>query len=285
MDTQPTNNKRQWKILNWNIRSINAQEKWEAIRSKVNEVRCDIICLEETKREHFDLDYINNFYPQQFYKFEFLPSQGALGGCLTIWKSSQLEGLLEFSNEYGITVQLPSKQSGASWILTNIYGPCTPEEKPTFLEWFQNVDIPTFYNWMPVGDFNLIRSLENRNKIGGHVNEMLAFNEAISTLGMVELPLKGCKYTWSNMQENPLLQKLDWCFTSGQWSIDFPATEASALSRDTSDHVPILITISTNIPKPKVFRFENYWMEHPDFMQKVEESWHEPLNDQILRKG
>jgi hypothetical protein len=28
----------------------------------------------------------------------------------------------------------------------------------------------------------------------------------------VELPLKGRAYTWSNMQENPLLEQLDWFF-------------------------------------------------------------------------
>jgi hypothetical protein len=39
--------------------------------------------------------------------------------------------------------------------------------------------------------------------------EMLMFNDAISKLGLVELPLKGRKYTWSNMQRDPLLEKLD----------------------------------------------------------------------------
>jgi hypothetical protein len=46
------------KILNWNIRGINAEEKWLALENKINESGCDIIYLQETKRQTFDLDFI-----------------------------------------------------------------------------------------------------------------------------------------------------------------------------------------------------------------------------------
>jgi hypothetical protein len=65
-----------------------------------------------------------------------------------------------------------------------------------------------------VGDFNLMRKLENMNKPGGEVNEMLLFNDAIRSLGLIELPLYGRKYTWTNKQPSPLLERLDWFFTS-----------------------------------------------------------------------
>jgi hypothetical protein len=63
-----------------------------------------------------------------------------------------------------------------------------------------------------VGDFNLIRTPQNINKPGGNISEMFAFNEAISSLSMVEIPLKGCKYTWTNKKQDPLLERLDWFF-------------------------------------------------------------------------
>jgi hypothetical protein len=69
-------------------------------------------------------------------------------------------------------------------------------------------------NWLLVGDFNFIRSQDDRNKPGGDVNDMFLFNEIIGHLGLLELQLKGRKYTWSNMQDNPLLEQLDWFFTS-----------------------------------------------------------------------
>jgi hypothetical protein len=41
-----------------------------------------------------------------------------------------------------------------------------------------------------------------------------------------------------------------------------------------SDHVPCLININTNIPKSHIFRFENYWLEHDQFMEVVAHGWY-----------
>jgi hypothetical protein len=93
----------------------------------------------------------------------------------------------------------------------------------------------------------------------------------------VEIPLKGRKYTWSNMQQTPLLERLDWFFTSSSWTSSYPSTLAFPLVKPTSDHVPCVISIGTTIPKAKIFRFENYWLQHIDFKQIVENSWKVPV--------
>ena len=56
--------------------------------------------------------------------------------------------------------------------------------------------------------------LSNRNRPGGNLSDTLIFNDAIGHLGLVKLPLKGRAFTWSNMQSQPLLEQLDWFFTS-----------------------------------------------------------------------
>lgn len=136
------NNKRIWKILNWNIRGINSEKKWIALRNKIEESGCDIICLQETKREDFDSSYIKKFCPSKFTNFEFLPSRGASGGLITIWNGSLFSGHLSFLNEFSISISLTSLLSNESWILTNIYGPCLPEKKTEFLDWFGSIDMP-----------------------------------------------------------------------------------------------------------------------------------------------
>jgi hypothetical protein len=52
---------RYWKIMIHNIRGINAPEKWNFVRRRITKTKCDIICLQETKREHFDGAYVQNF--------------------------------------------------------------------------------------------------------------------------------------------------------------------------------------------------------------------------------
>lgn len=64
-------------------------------------------------------------------------------------------------------------------------------------------------DWLLLGDFNYPRSPDNRNKPGGDVQDMFTFNDFIRTQELIELPIKGRSFTWSNMQQDPLLEQLD----------------------------------------------------------------------------
>jgi hypothetical protein len=45
------------------------------------------------------------------------------------------------------------------------------------------------------------------------------------------------------------------------------------MSRDVSDHHPCLILMNTDIPKAKIFRFENHWLLHEEFMLVMQHGW------------
>ncbi|KAG2537850.1 hypothetical protein PVAP13_9NG327119, partial [Panicum virgatum] len=135
---------------------INSDKKWDSIRDKIKESNCDIICLQETKRENFDQYFLKKLCPPSFDAFEFLPSIGASGGVITIWKSHMFQGSLAFSNEFGISVEFTSNQNGVDWILTNIYGPCTASGKQQFVSWLKHIQMPDNFPWLLVGDFNLM---------------------------------------------------------------------------------------------------------------------------------
>lgn len=70
---------RNWQILCWNIRGLNASAKWDALRDKIEKSACSVICLQEIKKEHIDSSFIRNFAPRRFDSFEFIPSHGAQG--------------------------------------------------------------------------------------------------------------------------------------------------------------------------------------------------------------
>jgi hypothetical protein len=134
--------------------------------------------------------------------------------------------------------------------------------------------MPNHIDWLIIGDFNLYRSPADRNKDGADYVEIFMFNEAISALGLIKLPLKGKHFTWSNKQHPPLLERLDWLFTSARWTLSYPVTNVFSLTMKTFDHVPYLISISTAIPKSHIFIFENYWLLNEDFMNQVSIGWH-----------
>lgn len=210
-----------------------------------------------------------------FDSFEYQPSMGASGGILAAWKSS-LFLVSTFSNSFAITMDFSSTHDNTKWVLTCVYAPCTPEGRTLFLNWFKHIHMPAGTDWIILGDFNLIRKSEDRNRPGGDLADVFSFNAAISQLGITEIVLQGRKYTWSNMQPS-LLEKLDWVFTSSSWALTYPSTSVKALDMIPSDHCPCIVNISTQIPRNKIFRFKNFWLKHPEFQSILLQSWNEPI--------
>ena len=261
----------------WNVRGLNSRARQRDVRAKIEESRCSIICLQETKCDTFDIRMIRSFCPRRFDQFAFSPSVGASGGILIIWNSSVFEGQLLEIQRYSVVVSFKSVHSSEKWTMVSTYGPCEGQPRDDFVSWLYHLSIPSDEHWLLLGDFNFIRSLDNRNQPGGDINDIFLFNEVIGHLGLLELPIKGRSFTWSNMQQTPLLEQLDWFFTTSDWISHYPNTVVFPLAKTASDHVPCVVSIDTNIPKSKVSRFENFWVDMPGFMDCVRNSWEAPV--------
>jgi len=226
-----------------------------------------MLCVVKLKRVHVRLCacrkpsvriltlFLKKFRPRYLDNFSFSPSVGASGGVITILNSSVLDGTTIQSNAYAITVKFHNRLDNKDFHLTNIYGPSA--KKMAFVTWLINLDISNFDDRLLASDFNLIRSSENRNKPGGDLGD---FNDCILGLDLVEIPFNGRNFTWSNMQSDPLLVKLDWVFSSVSWNLSYRGTVVQTLARPISDHIPFVIYIDSCIPKAIFFRFENFWI-------------------------
>ena len=162
--------------------------------------------MQETKCEFIDQRLLRKFSPKHFDNFAYSPSVGTSGGILVMWCSTVFNGRLIQITDFGIIIEFTSVHKGESFTLVSVYGPFYGQKRDDFVSWLYNLQIPVMSNWLLLGDFNFIRSEENRNKLGGDVNKMFLFNDIIGHLGLVELPVKGRAFTWSNMQEQPLLE-------------------------------------------------------------------------------
>jgi hypothetical protein len=176
------------------------------VRNKLEKSACSIVCLQETKLDHFDMAFIGNFAPRHFDCFDFVPAVGASGGLLTLWASSSFRGSVIEKETFCVTVNFFSLHNGDNWTLSNICGPCVEPDRSIFVVWFTNCDVNDSINWLFLGDFNFYRSVVNRNKSGRNIADTLIFNDAIGHLGLIELPIKGRAFTCCNMQLDPLLE-------------------------------------------------------------------------------
>ena len=167
------NTTKNWNILNWNIKGMNSEQKWLALRQKIEESDCAIFYLQETKREEIESTYLWNFCTNRSNKFAILPSIQASGGLLVAWNGSLFEGKVIAQNRFSLSLQFTILQSNQSWVLTNIYGPCEVQDKIEFITWFHNIHMPIDTDWILMGDFNFIRDPSDRSRLGGDVNDVI----------------------------------------------------------------------------------------------------------------
>ena len=50
------------------------------------------------------------------------------------------------------------------------------------------------------------------------------------------------------------------------------------MAKPTSDHIPCKIQIDASIPQAQVFRFENFWIDYPGFLDLVKSVWNTEVN-------
>jgi hypothetical protein len=184
------------------------------IHNKLEESYCSLFCFQETKKEEFDVMFLRKFAPRRFDCFDYFPSEGASGGILVGWSSRVFSAITIDSESFALRLQVASVHNLAVWNLITVYGKTREPDRTIFVSWLYSLEIAYEDQYLILGDFNFYRSNSNRNRPRGNTNDMFVFNDIIQHFGLIELPLKGRSYTWSNMQEQPLMQQLDWFFTS-----------------------------------------------------------------------
>lgn len=157
--------------------------------------------------------------------------------------------------------------------VTNVYAPCNHASKAEFLSEINGHAPGDAVPWAILGDFNLTRSPTDRNNGNFSRSEASLFNDFINDLSLIDLPLRDRLYTWSNRQSSPVLVHLDRVLVSVSWDAKYPTSTLSSFARATSDHVPLLATISSSAPKTLIFRYEKSWAFHASFRSAVVAAW------------
>jgi hypothetical protein len=76
--------------------------------------------------------------------------------------------------------------------------------------------------WCTGGDFNVVRFLSERLGVSGYSTAMEEFSEFIFMQSLVDLPLEGGQFTWSNNQEDQTWSRIDRFLISPKWEEYFP---------------------------------------------------------------
>jgi endonuclease/exonuclease/phosphatase family metal-dependent hydrolase len=91
------------------------------------------------------------------------------------------------------------------------------------------------------GDYNILRHPSAKNNDHYHARWSFLFNVVIDGLNLKKIQMFGRKYTWANNLATPTFEKLDRILITTEWEEKYPLTTVHALTREVSDHTPLLL--------------------------------------------
>ncbi|XP_026398645.1 uncharacterized protein LOC113294470 [Papaver somniferum] len=122
-------------------------------------------------------------------------------------------------------------------------------------------------------DMNAVRSEVERNHGAGDGRNNALLNNYILEYELIDQPLIGGSFTWSNNHSNPLLCGLDRFLFSHDFEEAFPNALQIVLTRTISNHNPILVISEPSLPSKPYFKLDRLWTEHKDFVKNVQQWW------------
>ena len=134
--------------------------------------------------------------------------------------------------------------------------------------------------WFLLGDFNTTRFASE--KIEGNMNTTTAmeeFHECLFNLELDDMPFNGPLFTWINRRvgDQFVARKLDRSLHNESALDTYPYAVTKVLNPGLSDHCPLLVNFSNSVDtrpeRRSLFKFFNFWADHPAFFALVKDAW------------
>ena len=92
-------------ILCWNVRGLNSRARQDSVRTLINSMKVDVVCLQETKMSEISHGSILTSLGSDFSYFVDLPSVGASGGILVAWRHALGPATATRVDNFSVSVQ------------------------------------------------------------------------------------------------------------------------------------------------------------------------------------
>ncbi|GJR37139.1 RNA-directed DNA polymerase, eukaryota [Tanacetum coccineum] len=166
-------------------------------------------------------------------------------------------------SDYFVSIQGDWIPNAKKYLIISVYAPQEISEKIMLWSYLNHVIDSWSGETFIMGDFNEVRSKEERFGTIFNDHNAIAFNSFISSGGLVEVPLGGCAFTWCH-KSGSKMSKLDRFLISEGLMGSCPNISAITLDRYLSDHRPILLREACYDYGPIPFRMFHYWFEWED---------------------
>ncbi|XP_026384378.1 uncharacterized protein LOC113279961 [Papaver somniferum] len=197
------------KILSWNLRGLGQDEKIIAVRNEIRRNNVTICSIQKSKKEIVDDSLIRSLWGNIGCNYLHVPSAGASGGIIVMWNDGVVHMEDFLIGDFSLTIKFRNLSDNFEWFFTSVYGAFDYNDYSQYWQELNDIRILFNYPWVLGGDFNATLSHLNRNCIGGCSISRNFFTSFVSRHEVIDLPLSGGKFTWTNSQKPPILVRLD----------------------------------------------------------------------------
>jgi hypothetical protein len=258
------------RLISWNVRGLNQRTKRLKIGNLLRQWKANIICLQETKLDLISNRIVKSLWGSQFADRCYLPSSRASGGILLMWDRRVVEKLEAQVGEYVVACSFRNCADNFTWAFARVYGPNLDPLCRSL--WDELAGLLSLWDlpWCIGGDFNVIRFPCERSGAAHISSAMTEFSGFILEHELMDLPLAGGSFTWTNLSS---WSRLDKFLVSPNWEAKYPGLIQKRLPRLCSDHFPILLVCGGILRGKRPFKFENIWLQEDGFVERVRLWW------------
>eukprot|EP00253_Pinus_taeda_P015369 PITA_15369 len=243
-----------------------------------------MLFLQETKCKKGLIEKLRVKLGKYFEVLE-IESKGPEGGLATFWDTRRYQVVTAEANKNYLAMEVQPIGNSSSFLCINMCSPQKLEDKLVFLESLNKfMERHPNANFILGGDFNMITSLlEKKGGLRKLNRDGEQFKDFIDNTRLVDVYPKHGKFTWNNRTggERMISSRLDRFLVSENLLLDGKVVESKILTSGGADHWPISLMVEIpGTPRNKPFRFEKFWIEHPNFLTMVEKWWSKPLDEE-----
>jgi exonuclease III len=110
------------KILCWNVRGLGGKGRSRQLKEMVDKNRVEILCLQETMKEHFTIAELRELVSGQSFSWNWTTSASHSGGTLLGVKQGDLDAIDMDEERYFLSINVENKKDKCSWKIINVYG-------------------------------------------------------------------------------------------------------------------------------------------------------------------
>ncbi|KAJ9560001.1 hypothetical protein OSB04_005161 [Centaurea solstitialis] len=211
------------------------------------------------------------------YRHEYVEAIGNSGGMLTIWDSNKFK-CIQVHKDKHFLVTIGNWQGIEGKLgLVNIYGPNSSVDRKELWSKLVQLVSDDEVKWCLFGDFNEVRTEDERLNSSCNQRGMFEFNRFIEEGGLLDVPLISKRYTRVS-DDGFKFSRLDRFLMTPNFGSSWKTLGVRALDRKGSDHSPLLLSEDLSDYGPKPFKFFDVWLKEDTLGAIVNEAWNIDVN-------